>query len=243
MVSRFSSTLVCSAAALAILSCGSTPDDALRAVGPTAGAITPDAVVTDGYTLKKGGQPCILPWGIDVNEALGADVQILAGFCTTITALQHYAVIMIVGFNSPEGLPGLPLVYPPDYTPWTDDPLLDFFAKLESVTYVVHPLGNSFTFSAKQLARYTYASTMGDVFAGAGFMPPEWYAMRARTLLPPLPPVRAGAHTVDLIISLAAPWCDGTSAVTNWEPGMSGPCIPAGTNLLYSLDGNFVERP
>ncbi len=241
MVARSSFTLVCSAAALAILSCGSPPDDALRAVGTSTSAIAAERVVTDSYSLKEGGQPCILPWGTDLNEVLHADIQILAGFCLTITAQQHYAPLTLFWFNSPEGSPGMPLVYPPDYAPLTDDPMLDFLAKLESTTYVVHPLGNSFTFSGKQLERYTHPSTFGDVFAGAGFVPDEMLPLRALTLLPKLPPLRAGPHTIDVYVTFSAQWCDGTG--TAYTPGSPGNCFAPGTTYMFPFDATFVDRP
>jgi hypothetical protein len=164
------------------------------------------------------------------------DLEIITGEggCeNVIPAYRRFAQLMVFWFNSPGGLPDVPLLYPPDYTPYDPDPMKDFMARLESATYVLQPSGRTFTFTARQLRHDLYPSTIGAVFGGSGQFPDAWNDLRALVMLPPLPPLRPGSYTVGVSVTFAGGWCDGTSDDIS-------ACLPAGTTFFYSREFTAV---
>jgi hypothetical protein len=181
---------------------------------------------------------CILAWGPDLNALLGTDLEIVTGEggCDAeIAGHRHFAQLLLFWFNAPGGTPEVPLLYPPGYTPHDPDPFLDFMARLDATTYVVRPSGRTFTFTAHELQRHIYMSTLGEVFGGSGLFPPVLDDLRAAVLLPPLSPLRPGSYSVDISITFDEEVCPGVSD----DPSS---CFPAGTTFMYTRDITVSDR-
>lgn len=209
---------------------------------PAPGAV--EAAAQAGLQAASEGCPplaephCVLPWGPDLNQLLDTDLEIITGEggCdAVISAHRRFAQLLLQWFNSPGGSPGVPLLYPPGYTPSDPDPMQDFMARLESTTYVVQPSGRTFTFTARQLQHYFHPSTIGAIFGALGIFPVAWNDLRVLVMLPPLQALQPGSYSVSVSITFSDTWCDGTSD----DPTT---CLPAGTTFQGSRDFTAVCR-
>ena len=221
--------------AATLLGCGGTSS------APGAPALAAHAASVPGaQAAGKGHGPaapsCVLPWGPNLNELLGTDLEIITGEggCdTVIAAHRRFAQLLVFWFNSPGGSPEVPLLYPPGYTPHDPDPMKDFLTRLKAASYVEQPSGRTFTFTARQLRHDFYPSTIGSVFGGSGQFPDAWNGLRTLVMLPPLPGLRPGSYSVGVSVTFAGGWCDGTSNDIST-------CLPAGTTFLYSREFTAV---
>ena len=214
---------------------GGSSAKALRAQGAGEGGGGSGAPGAKPWT-EGLDRHCILPWGPDLNEVLGTDIRILTGpgGCDPIALeRERFAPLLAFWFNDPGGSLAIPLLYPEGYAPSDPDPLRAFWSALRSTTYVVQPSGRSYTFTAAQLVRQSFPSTVGDLWGGSGFFADSWSGLRARVLLPLLPPLRAGEYTIDLAITFEEPWCDGTDPLG---------CFPAGTTSLGTYPLTVASR-
>jgi hypothetical protein len=204
---------------------------ALAAFGITASALGASAEERD-----ETEHHCVLPWGVDLNAVLDTELQILTNIkCTSVPAHERFAPITVWWFNQPGGAPGVPLAYPAGYTPTSNVPARDYMPKVQSATYVVHPSGKSYTFSAKRLERYTHPATVRDLFGGSGQFPATWDNLPTETWLPPLPGLKAGQYTVDVSVTLSEVACDGTST------DFALACLPAGTTSFGTFSVTVVD--
>lgn len=188
------------------------------------------AATAHADSLDPAGH-CVAPWGIDWNEVLGVDdASIVAPFCGTVSrgdVARPFTPEVLWITNTPDGIPGGPVIYPRGYRPENATPILDFVGKLERVIYVVHPGGDTISYDGRSIGTLV---TVGELYEGSDELTEPQMVWPAFALLGRLPAPPVGAYSVDVHLVMRARHCDGNGAVA------ADNCLEAGDTLVKTRD-------
>jgi hypothetical protein len=173
---------------------------------------------------------CVAPWDIDWNKALRVfDADIVSPFCTLIERNVQFIPEVKWITNTKDGYAGHPVLYPPGYEPTFDAPIVDFIFKVQSVRYVVNPLGREYVIPANLIEELL---TVGDLYHGApdSEFTPDQYVWPSLSLLGRLPGLPPGKYSVDVHFVMLETTCDGQTDDFDLS------CLPPGDSLAVTRD-------
>jgi len=215
------------------MGCGGEQPDAIQA---TAQAMKP-------ATKHEGTASCFTPWGVDLCALASAHgIDFHAAFVVSpdlglggdpLGVGSWWTPMVVWGTNRAGGLlPDFPIAYHDGYvTQFPDDPMRDFFAKLEKFTIVVDPGTHQERVHVYPNPKTLAAVTTWGEFWGpdGGYGLPQLNPMTWATFFPVLKPLRVGEHEMYLSFTMSAEHCDGVPSLAG-EPLTfeGGHCIPAG---------------
>jgi hypothetical protein len=145
-----------------------------------------------GAAAKPAERHCFHPGGADMNEVSDTSHRIITPFCTVALVGERWIPAASWATNTTYE------VIPEGYTPSRATPIDDFNAKFVGARYVID-VGTKF--------ERTYFFSASEVLQTGLTVPGTDFPMSA--IMAVLPPLPAGPHTVDILLTISADHWDG----------------------------------
>lgn len=145
-----------------------------------------------GAAAARRERHCFHPSGADMNEVHDTNHRIITDFCAVALPGERWIPVATWATNTTHE------VIPEGYTPSRETPIEDFNAKLVGARYVIDAgtrHERTYSFSASQILQ------TGLTVPGSDFPMSAFIAV--------LHPLRPGAHTVDIFLTISADHWDG----------------------------------